>query len=202
MEQGQRAKEVRFTDPILVSCTTERTRARLRVAENRLQTDSDRRSRTVTWQDPYTVPRAAAGRTGLEILTEVFDGRLPPPPITVTMGFRGAEVSAGRAVFVGDPGEFLYNPIGSVHGAFAMALLDSAMGCAVHSTLAAGEQYTTLEVKVNFIRPITTDTGRVRCEGVVVHRGGRIATAEGKVIAEGSGKLLAHGSTTCLVMRS
>lgn len=162
--------------------------------------DSDR-TRTVTWDDPYTVPRAAPGKTGLELLTEIFDGRLPSPPIAMTMGFTGTEVSEGRAVFVGDPGEYLYNPIGTVHGGFAMTLLDSAMGCAIHSTLAAGELYTTLEVKVNFIRPITIETGRVRCEGVVLYRGGRIATAEGKVIAEATGKLLAHGSTTCLVMR-
>jgi len=82
-----------------------------------------------------------------------------------------------------------------------MTLLDSAMGCAIHSTLKAGELYTTLEVKVNFIRPITTETGRVRCEGVVLYRGGRIATAEGKVIAEHSGTLLAHGTTTCLIFQ-
>lgn len=168
----------------------------------RLKEEASRRTRTVTWEDPYAVPRAAPGRTGLELLKEVFEGRLPPPPISLTMGFMGSEVSEGRAVFIGDPGEFLYNPIGSVHGGFAMTLLDSAMGCAIHSTLAAGERYTTLEVKVNFIRPITSETGRVRCEGVVLYRGGRIATAEGKVIAQATGKLLAHGSTTCLVMRS
>ena len=167
-----------------------------------MRTDSNHRTRTTTWEDPYTVPRAAPGRTGLELLKEVFEGRLPAPPITATMGFIGTEVSEGRAVFVGEPGEFLYNPIGTVHGGFAMALLDSAMGCAIHSTLGVGELYTTLEVKVNFIRPITVETGRVRCEGVVLHRGGRIATAEGKVFAEASGKLLAHGSTTCLVMRT
>ncbi len=117
----------------------------------------------------------------------------------MTMGFTLAEVAEGRAVFTGEPGEYLYNPIGAVHGGFAMALLDSAMGCAIHSTMAAGELYTTLEIKVNLTRPITVDTGTVRCEGVVVHRGGRIATAEGKLFAAESGKLLAHGSTTCLV---
>lgn len=166
-----------------------------------MKTDSSRRTRTVTWADPLTIPRAAAGRTGLELLKDVFDGRLAPPPITQLMDFAGVEVSEGHAVFEGTPDESLYNPIGSVHGGYAMTLLDSAMGCAIHSTLAAGELYTTLEVKVNFIRPITVDTGRVRCEGKVVHRGGRIATAEGKLVAAESGKLLAHGSTTCLVIR-
>jgi uncharacterized protein (TIGR00369 family) len=160
------------------------------------------RTRTITWDDPFTIPRAAVGKTGLEILTELFEGRLPPPPIAMTMGFIGVEVAEGRAVFEGDAAEYLYNPIGVVHGGFAMTLLDSAMGCAIHSTLGVGELYTTLEVKVNFIRPMNIDTGRVRSEGTVIHRGGRIATAEGKVIAIESGKLLAHGTTTCLVMRS
>jgi uncharacterized protein (TIGR00369 family) len=163
--------------------------------------DSGQRTRTVTWEDPLTVVRAAPERSGIELLQDVFEGRLPRPPIALLMDFTGVEVSEGRAVFVGEPGEFVYNPIGSVHGGYAMTLLDSAMGCAIHSTLAAGEMYTTLEVKVNFIRRISVDTGRVRCEGVVLHRGDRIATAEGKLIAEQTGKLLAHGSTTCLVMR-
>ena len=82
-----------------------------------------------------------------------------------------------------------------------MTLLDSAMGCAVQSVLAAGEGYTSLETSVNFVRPITLETGPVRCEGKVLHRGGRIATAEGRLTAEDSGKLLAHGTTTCLVMK-
>jgi uncharacterized protein (TIGR00369 family) len=145
--------------------------------------------------------RAAPGKTGLELFKEIEEGRYPPPPIAATMNFSGAEFDEGRAVFVGEPAEFLYNPIGSVHGGWAMTLLDSAMSCAIHTTLAVGERYTTVEVKVNFVRPITTETGRVRCEGVVIHRGGTIATAEGKLIAENTGKLLAHGTTTCLIAR-
>jgi uncharacterized protein (TIGR00369 family) len=166
-----------------------------------VDTEKKKRERTVRWEDPFTVPRAAAGRSGLEVLQEVFAGRLPPPPITQTLGFAGVHVEEGKAVFEGEPGEHLYNPIGVVHGGFAMTLLDSAMGCAVHSTLAAGERYTTLEVTTNFVRPITGDTGRVRCEGVVVHRGGTVATAEGRLIAVDSGKLLAHGTTTCLIFK-
>jgi uncharacterized protein (TIGR00369 family) len=166
-----------------------------------VDTEKKKRERTVRWEDPFTVPRAAAGRSGLEVLQEVFEGRLPPPPITQTLGFAGVHVEEGKAVFEGEPGEHLYNPIGVVHGGFAMTLLDSAMGCAVHSTLAAGERYTTLEVTTNFVRPITGDTGRVRCEGVVVHRGGTVATAEGRLIAVDSGKLLAHGTTTCLIFK-
>jgi uncharacterized protein (TIGR00369 family) len=165
-----------------------------------METERKARTRTVTWADPYLIVQAAAGKTGLQILQEVFSGQLPPPPIAETMGFNGVEVANGRAVFEGEPAEYLYNPIGVVHGAFAMALLDSAMGCSVHSTLGVGERYTTLEVKTNFVRPMTVDTGRVRCEGVVIHRGASVATAEGKVIAVQTGKLLAHGSTTCLII--
>jgi len=160
----------------------------------------NKRSRTVTWEDPFEVLKAAPGRSGLELLKDVFEKRLPPPPIAQTMGFTGVHVESGKAVFEGEPAEYLYNPIGVVHGGFAMALLDSAMGCAVHSTLAAGDRYTTLEVKTNFVRPITIDTGRVRCEGAVIHRGATVATAEGKLFAVSSGKLLAHGTTTCLIM--
>ncbi|TMC10752.1 MAG: PaaI family thioesterase, partial [Chloroflexi bacterium] len=112
--------------------------------------DTDRRTRTVSWDDPLAVLRAASGSTGLELLQQLIDERLPPPPIAMTLDFRLVEVSEGRAVFHGEPGEFLYNPIGSVHGGYAMTLLDSAMGCAIHSTLLAGETYTTLEAKVNF----------------------------------------------------
>jgi len=159
------------------------------------------RSRTYTWEDPIAQRDASAGLSGLEYLKAVFERKLPPPPIAMSLDFTGAEVEEGRAVFVGLPAEFHYNPIGVVHGGYAMTLLDSAMGCAVQSTLAAGEGYTSLETSVNFVRPITLETGRVRCEGKVLHRGGRVATAEGRLIAENTGKLLAHGTTTCLVMR-
>jgi uncharacterized protein (TIGR00369 family) len=158
------------------------------------------RSRTYRWEDPLAMRDAGLTMSGLEFLKAVFERKLPPPPIAATMEFTGSEVEEGRAVFVGEPGEFLYNPIGVVHGGFAMTMLDSAMGCAVQTTLAAGERYTSLETSVNFVRPITTETGPLRCEGVVVYRGGRVATAEGKLIAQKTGKLLAHGSTTCLVI--
>jgi uncharacterized protein (TIGR00369 family) len=158
------------------------------------------RSRTFTWEDPIATSDAGSKMSGLEFVKAIFEGRLPPPPIAATMDFTGTEAEEGRAVFVGEPREFLYNPIGVVHGGFAMTILDSAMGCAVHTTLAAGERYTSLETKVNFVRPITADTGPVRCEGAIVHRGGRVATAEGKLIAQNTGKLLAHGTSTCLII--
>ena len=158
------------------------------------------RSRTVTWDDPFETMRAAPGKTGLELLQEIGAGRLPPPPIARLMGFTGVSFEEGRAVFEGEPGEYLYNPIGVVHAGFAMTLLDSAMGVAVHTTLGVGERYTTLETKCNFVRAITLETGLVRCEGVIVHRGARVATAEGRVTEVAAGKLLAHGTTTCLII--
>jgi uncharacterized protein (TIGR00369 family) len=137
---------------------------------------------------------------GLETLRALAAGDLPGAPIGELLGFAPVEVEEGRVVFAAEPGPEHYNPIGSVHGGLAATLLDSAMGCAVHSTLPAGVGYTTLELKVNFTRPITSETGRILCEGTIVHRGGRVATAEGRVYAEADGKLLAHGTTTCLIL--
>ena len=159
------------------------------------------RTRTVTWEDPTAALAGSDGMTGIEFIQAIFEGRLPPPPITATMGFRSGSAEAGKVTFLGEAGEHVYNPIGVVHGGFAMTLLDSAMGCAIHTTMAVGEAYTTLETKVNFVRPITLETGPVICEGVVIHRGGKVATAEGRLIAERSGKLLAHGTSTCLVVK-
>jgi uncharacterized protein (TIGR00369 family) len=135
----------------------------------------------------------------MEYLAAMRDGRLPRPPIAQLMGFEGLDGEEGRAVFSVTPAEYHYNPIGVVHGGLAATLLDSAMGCAVHSTLPAGMGYTTLEVKVNFARPMTRETGRVICEAEVVHRGRTVATAEGRIRSEETGKLLAHGTTTCLL---
>jgi uncharacterized protein (TIGR00369 family) len=157
-------------------------------------------SLTVSWEDPLETLGAAAGLTGLEYLRAIGAGRLPKAPIAELLGFDGLEAEEGRVVFTAIPGEQHYNPIGVVHGGLALTLLDSSMGCAVHSTLPVGGAYTTLEVKVNFARAITRDTGRIVCEGTVVHRGRTIATAEGRVVAEDTGKLLAHGTTTCMIM--
>jgi uncharacterized protein (TIGR00369 family) len=160
------------------------------------------RTKTITWEDPMAALTRGAGMSGLAFIRAMFDGKLPSPPITATMGFTGAAADEGKATFVGTAGEHLFNPIGVVHGGFAMTLLDSAMGCAVQTTLAADEAYTTLETKVNFVRPITLETGPVRCEGTVLQRGARVATAEGRLVAERTGKLLAHGTTTCLVFKT
>jgi len=143
---------------------------------------------------------SALSASGLDFLTELAAGRLPAAPIAELMGFTLVEVESGRVVFAGEPGEQHYNPIGVVHGGLAMTLLDSALGCAVHSTLPAGSRYTTLETKVNFVRPVTAASGRLLCEGRVVHRGGTVATAEGRLTLEANGKLMAHGVSTCLIV--
>ena len=138
--------------------------------------------------------------TGLEQLQAIANGDVPPPPIATLLGMEIVEVEEGRALFAITPGEQHYNPIGLVHGGLAMTMLDSAMGCAVHSTLPPGVGYTSVETKVNFTRPITAGTGRVLCEGTVVNRGRTIALAEGRVTAADTGKLLAHGTSTCLIV--
>ena len=157
------------------------------------------RTRTITWEDPVEALEAAEGLSGLEYLKAIADGRVPPPPIAALMDLGPVEVEEGRALFSAMPAEYHYNPIGLVHGGLAMTLLDSAMGCAVQTILPVGAGHTTLEIKVNFARPITRDTGRVLCEGKIVHPGRTVATAEGRVYAEDTGKLLAHGTTTCLI---
>jgi uncharacterized protein (TIGR00369 family) len=163
--------------------------------------DASERSITVRWEDPRKLGEAGHGLSGLEFLQKIVAGELPRPPIAALMNFELVELSEGYAVFAVEPKEYHYNPIGVVHGGLAATLLDSAMGCAVHSTLPAGAGYTTLEIKVNFVRPMRADTGRVRAEAKLIHLGGRTATAEGRVIDE-AGKLYAHATTTCLILRS
>lgn len=158
------------------------------------------RTLTITWADPVAAAAAGAQLSGLDYLTAMANGRLPPPPIAALMGMDAVEVTEGRVVFAAEPGEHHYNPIGVVHGGLALTMLDSAMGCAVHSTLLAGTRYTSLEAKVNFVRSLRAGEGRVRAEGTVVHRGRKVATAEGRIVRERDGKLLAHGTTTCLVL--
>jgi uncharacterized protein (TIGR00369 family) len=157
------------------------------------------RSRTITWVDPVDNAARLNGRTGLEQMRAIMDGDVPPPPIALTLDFTVVEVDEGRAVFAVTPAEFHYNPIGVVHGGLAATLLDSAMGCAVQTTLAAGVRYTTLDLQVSFVRAITRDTGPLRCEGTVLHRGRRVATTEGKLV-DATGKLVASGTGTCLVL--
>ncbi len=136
--------------------------------------------------------------SGLEFLTEMVNGKIPQAPMCATLGFHLAEAKDGFAVFEGLPEFRHYNPIGTVHGGFAATLLDSALGCAIFSTMAKGESWTTLELKLNLVRPISMDTGWVRAEGRIIHRGRTVATADGTV-KDRAGKLFAHASTTCMV---
>lgn len=144
-------------------------------------------------------PEDVATLSGLEFLQAMIEGRLPAPAMAGTMGFRLVEVAQGEAVFEGEPWPGLLNPLGSVHGGWALTLIDSAAGCAVHTTLPAGIGYTTVETKVNFSRPIAPDGGTIRCEGRVVTRGRQIATAEARLL-DSAGKIVAHGTSTLMIL--
>jgi uncharacterized protein (TIGR00369 family) len=137
--------------------------------------------------------------SGLDFVEGIRDGRFPKAPIMEVLDFELVEVSVGRVVFAGRPAKRFYNPLGTVHGGWAATLLDSCVGCAIQTTLPKGTAYTTLELKVNYVRPIQEDTGLLRAEGVVIHPGRRAATASGELRDE-AGRLYAHASTTCLVL--
>lgn len=139
-----------------------------------------------------------AGRSGMDIFEAIFAGELPPPPIGETLDFLPIHMAPGEAVFQGRPLLRHYNPLGTVHGGWFATLLDSAVGCAIHTTLAAGKGYTTLELKVNMVRPLTESVPLVRAEGKVIHVGRQVATAEGRIVGP-DGKLYAHATTTCLI---
>ena len=156
------------------------------------------RSRIITWDDPVASWKDAAGRGGIDVLRAIAGGELPPPPVARLLGFEIEQVSEGLVTFAFEPAEFHYNPLGTVHGGILTTVLDSAMGCAVHSRLRAGLTYTTLELKVSFLRPVRVTTGRVRGEGKIVHLGARVATAEAHLVDAG-GALYAHGTSTCLI---
>jgi len=140
----------------------------------------------------------AISTDGLTFLQAMIDGKLPAPPIAETLGFWLTRVEQGKAVFEGLPEFRHYNPLGTVHGGFAMTLLDSCLGCCIHTTMQKGEGYTTLEIKVNLVRAITKDTGLITATGRLIHRGRTTATAEGD-IRDAAGNLLAHGTTTCMI---
>jgi uncharacterized protein (TIGR00369 family) len=162
------------------------------------------------WQEDYKAllarvkgpglvdPARIAKMSGLELLQGIVDGTVPYPPINETLDFYLLEVEEGRAVFQGRPSMKHYNPISTVHGGFHATLLDSAMACAIHSLIAPGQAYTTLEFKVHLVRPLTEKTGPVRAEGKIVASGRRTATSEGRLVDE-EGRLYSHGTTTCLI---
>ncbi len=157
------------------------------------------RRRQYSWPDPAPAWDQLGKLDGLEYLARELRGEAPPPPIVATNRFKLQQVSRGRVVYLGSPGEEHCNAVGSVQGGWTTSLLDAAMGSAVHSMLEAGRGYATVDVKVNFVRPVMADTGEVTCTGEIVHLGRRVGTAEGRVRDTG-GRLLAHATTTVLMI--
>src|SRR2546423_4357848 len=154
-------------------------------------------------EEEATQDKAEARRTlsGLEYMRMLAPGELPPAGMARLMGFKLIEVSEGRAVFTVTPDEQHYNGLGIAHGGLAATLLDSATGCAINTMMPAGRVFTTLEMKVNYVRPLRRETGEVRCEAEVIHVGGRVATAAARLV-DREGKLYAHGTATCMLFRS
>ncbi|QMW65474.1 PaaI family thioesterase [Mumia sp. ZJ1417] len=157
------------------------------------------RERTHTWDDPMATVHAAAGRSGLELMRAVRDGLVPSAPIARLVGFALTSVEEGEVEFTLEPAEFQYNPIGSVHGGVFATLLDSAAGCAVHTTLPEGVGYTSQDLNVKFLRRLTVETGPVRAVGRVRHRGRTTALAEAELL-DADGRLLAHATSSCLIL--
>lgn len=157
------------------------------------------RSRSFSWEDPSPFREAAMKMNGLEFLHAIGSGELPTPPIMRAMGIEPVDVDEGRVIFSAKPEEYHLNPLGVAHAGLAVTLMDTAMGCAIHSRLPAGVGYLTLELKVNFVRPLVPGMGSVTCEGSVLHLGSRVGSAEARVLDK-EGRLCAHATSTCLVM--
>jgi uncharacterized protein (TIGR00369 family) len=158
------------------------------------------RTRTFSWADPLATADALRDLAGLEAIRKIAAGELPPPPIAELLGMTITLAERGHVIFALEPAEWMYNPIGSVHGGIAATMLDSSLGCAVHTTLEAGVGYTTSDLQIRYVRAIGAETGRILAESDVVHSGRRLATAEGRLYVEASGQLLAHASTSCLIL--
>jgi uncharacterized protein (TIGR00369 family) len=157
------------------------------------------RSKVVEWFDPLAVLQAGATLSGREYLEKMANGELPPPPIAKLFGFDAGEVGDGTITFWCTPDESAYNPVGLVHGGLVCTLLDSVIGCAVHTTLPAGVGYTSIDITINYLRPVTKDTGQITAVGTVTKPGRRVAFGEGKVF-DAAGKLLATATSSCLIM--
>ncbi|MEV1289902.1 PaaI family thioesterase [Micromonospora sp. NPDC049679] len=162
------------------------------------QTQTESRSRTFSWSDPALTAAQLGGRSGLELLQAMGRGEIPAPPIMHLIGMDWIEAEEGRVVAHLTPQEFHYNPLGSVHGGVLSTLLDTAAACAVHTTLPAGVGYTSQDLTVKFLRPVTVDSGRLRCEGTVIQRGRRTALAQAQ-LTDGAGRLVAHAISSCMI---
>ncbi len=162
---------------------------------------SDVRTRSFSWEDPTATAAAGSRMSGIELLNAIIDGTLPAPPIARMLDFAIVSADPGRVLFAMQPAEWMYNPIGSVHGGVAATILDSCMGCAVHTTLEAGVGYAAADLHVRYVRAMSDSSGQVLAEGRVVHSGRRTATAEGRLFAESDGRLIAHATTGCVILR-
>ena len=159
-----------------------------------------RRERSFSWDDPAVAAAAAREQDGIAFLKALLEGVLPGAPIAHTLDFRPVSVEPGVVVFEFTPAEFHYNPIGTVHGGMIATVCDSACGCAVQSLLPAGSYYTSIDLSVKFLRPVTTATGPLTCEGTVTHHGGRSALAQAR-LTDADGKLYAHATSSCMIFR-
>jgi len=153
---------------------------------------------TIEWYDQADSLAFALEHSGLDYMTALKDGKLPPPPIAVTMNIEVADVGDGFAIFIGNPEPQHFNPLGTVHGGYAATILDSALGCAVHTIVPKGMTYGTTQLNVNYTRPIMPHVAPLTCTGTVLHRGRTTATAEAKLEGK-DGKLYAHATTTCSI---
>jgi len=156
------------------------------------------RSKVVTWYDPAISAGGLAGRSGLEYLQALMDGALPPPPIALLLGMRPVRLEAGLVVFECEPDESVYNPLGLIHGGLACTLADTVAGCAVQSTLGSGFGFTSIDIAVSYLRPVSLESGTLTATGRVVKPGRRVAFAEAQ-IHDGSRSLVATATSSCLV---
>ncbi|GIH13539.1 PaaI family thioesterase [Rugosimonospora africana] len=156
------------------------------------------RTRTFSWSDPAAHAAMVGRRSGLEMLRAMISGELPPPPFMQTIDVDGFEADEGRVTVRLTPQEFHYNPLGSVHGGILSTLLDTAAACTVHSVLPAGQGYTSMDLNVKFLRPVTTASGQLRCTGAILSRTRRNALAEARLTDE-SGQLVAYATSSCLI---
>ena len=159
------------------------------------------RTKTIQWNDPMNGALQAKQMNGLDYLQAISDGAISYPPLLKTLDFKPVTIAPGQAIFTFEPQEFHYNSIGTVHGGVIAAILDTAMGCSLHSLLEAGTGYTTLELKVNFLKAITCKSGELKATGNVIHSGGRTALVEAKLTGK-SNTIYAYGTSTCMILNS
>jgi uncharacterized protein (TIGR00369 family) len=162
---------------------------------------TDTRTRTFSWPDPGIYAAHMGRRDGYALLRAMADGELPAPPVLHMLGVDGFEVEPGRVTVYLTVQEYHYNPLGTVHGGVLATVLDTGTGCAVHSALPEGVGYTSVDLTTKFLRPVTVDSGRLRCEGTVLSRGRRTALAQAS-LTDAAGRLVAHATSTCLLFET